>query len=79
MENDKYSTKVIDEDITNGIEDEYGCIYSADGKMLLKGSDSVENYIIKSGTKVICDCAFCKSKTLKSIVIHDSVTSIGAE
>ncbi len=30
------STEVIDEDITNGVTDEHGVVYSKDGKIIIK-------------------------------------------
>ncbi|WP_155993248.1 leucine-rich repeat domain-containing protein [Bacteroides sp. Ga6A2] len=76
---EELSTKVTDEEIQNGITDEYGVVYSRDGKRLLKCENwYLWNYEIKKGTKVICDSAFerCK-KSLESITIPSSVTSIG--
>lgn len=83
---EELSTKVTDEDIKNGVKDEYGVVYSKDGKRLLKGNPELTIYIVKNGTKVICDWAFgsfydyehrlIKSK-LQQITIPNSVTSIG--
>ena len=82
----KLSTKVTDEEIRNGITDEYGVVYSKDGKRLLRSKDiELNNYEIKKGTEVICDtafyfCSFCSSyycTSLESITIPSSVTSIG--
>ena len=86
------STEVTKEDRANGVKDEFGAIYSSDGKRLLKGVDSA-SYCIKPGTQVICDYAFdntlwhlgshneddtvIKSDGLKSVSIPDSVTHIG--
>ena len=62
-----YNTEVTEEDIANGIEDEYGVVYSKDGKRLLKANKDVfktvnveerGSYFIKGGTKIICDNAF---------------------
>ena len=47
------NTKVTDEEIANGINDEYGCIYSPDGKRLLEGNKEITSYTIKEGTEVI--------------------------
>lgn len=69
-------TKVTDEHITNGVKDEFGAIYSPDGKRLLKGIDS-DSYSIKPGTQVICDEAFLECPNLISVTIPDSVTHIG--
>ena len=80
ISDENLSTEVTDEDIENGIKDEYGVIYSKDGKRLLgtKCFDC-ETYTIKKGVKVICDEAFDWCKSLQSIVIPNSVTSIGKE
>ena len=73
------STKVTEEDIKNGLEDEYGVTYSKDGKRLLKATRNPSgHYIIKEGTKVICDRAFYNC-SLTNINIPNSVTRIGNE
>ena len=75
---EKLSTKVTDEDLENGVEDEFGVMYSKDGKRLLKCVKwGIISYTIKKGTKVICDEAFAYCKSLKQITIHNSVTDIG--
>ena len=72
------STEVTEEDKGNGVKDEFGVIYSKDGKRLLRArADLSGHYMIKEGTKVICDEAFFWYKLLTSINIPDSVTSIG--
>ena len=80
------STEVTDEDIANGVEDEFGVVYSRDGNRLLSCKDYCLNeYEVKEGTKVICDWAFVGdydekygfASSLKSIKIPDSVISIG--
>ncbi len=71
------STKVTENDIVNGVADEYGVIYSKDGKRLLKGNDEIIEYKVKDGTQVICDSAFSCCKSLSSIVFPGGVTSIG--
>lgn len=56
---EELSTRKTDEDIENGFEDEYGVVYSRDGKRLLKcKNEKLKIYIVKNGTKVICDYAF---------------------
>ena len=70
------STKVNDEDLANGVEDEYGALYSPDGLRLLKGA-KVASYAIRPGIKVICDKAFWGCNNLTSIIIPGSVTHIG--
>ena len=74
------STKVTDEDIRNGIKDEFGAIYSPDGKRLLKGAN-IESYRIREGTIVICNYSPCQMfyhcNILMSVTIPNSVTKIG--
>lgn len=88
------STEATEEDIKNGIEDEFGVVYSKDGKRLLKCKEQKSGtYVIKKGTKVICDEAFDFSQNIEyygdewirilltegfdNIIIPDSVTNIG--
>lgn len=61
------STEVSNEDLANGVKDEYGVIYSKDGTRLLMATKDVFKYYyaketgtyrIKEGTKIICDNAF---------------------
>ena len=45
------STEVTDEEIAKGVEDEYGVVYSRDGKRLLKcRNHKIFDYVIKDGT-----------------------------
>ena len=73
------STEVTEEEVMNGIQDEFGVTYSKDGKRLLKAlrKNLSGHYMIKEGTKVICYRAFSECESLTSINIPDSVTSIG--
>lgn len=75
------STEATEEDFKYAIKDEYGVKYSRDGKKLLKASLSSweEKYVVREGTEVICDGAFEQCKSLESITIPNSVTSIGDE
>ena len=76
---EKIDTSCSGKDLAEGVKDEYGVVYSADGKRLLKCDSGVELFVytIKSGTQVICNNAFYRCGSLQSIVIPDSVTSIG--
>ena len=72
------STKATQEDLANGIKDEYGVIYSKDDKRLLESTNiDLEAYKIKEGCKVICDNAFSEHETLWAIKVPNSVTEIG--
>lgn len=75
------STKVTEDDSENGVADEYGVVYSKDGKRLLQCNDELKlkTYIVKNATKVICDQAFFCCENLQQIVIPNSVVSIGQE
>ncbi len=71
-------TRVTEQNLTSGIEDEYGVLYSEDGEILLKcKSRKLETYSIKFGTKVICNNAFHSCSLLKQVIIPDSVISVG--
>ena len=75
---DSYSTIVTYEDVENAMEDEFGVIYSRNGKRLLKCRDeNITNYRIKPETMVICEQAFHYCDSLQSIHIPDSVITIG--
>ena len=71
------STEVTEEDLANAVEDEFGVKYSKDGLRLLKSKYYIGNYVVKAGTRVICDRAFYKCSGLTSVTIPNSVTSIG--
>ena len=67
------------EDLANAVEDEFGVKYSKDGLRLLKSNKNITNYVVKAGTRVICDGAFYGCYILTSVTIPNSVTSIGIE
>ena len=71
------STKVTKEDLANAVEDEFGVKYSKDGLRLLESNENITNYVVKAGTRVICNNAFWGCYDLISVTIPDSVTSIG--
>ena len=72
------STKATDEELNEAIIDEYGVKYSKDGRKLLKSPRELDGtYFIKKETRIICDDAFRDCSSLRSLVILDSVTSIG--
>ena len=79
MEVEVLSTEVTEEEVKNGIEDEFGVTYSKDGRRLLKATEKLSgHYMIKEGTKVICNRAF-HNCSLSGINIPDCVTNIGNE
>lgn len=72
--------EVTEEDIANGIEDEYGVVYSRSGKMLLKcQNNKLEQYSIRRGTIVICIAAFWECSCLQQITIPDTIRYIGVQ
>ena len=71
------STKVTEEDLANAVEDEFGVKYSKDGLRLIKSNENITNYVVKAGTRVICDRAFSDCRDLTSVTIPNSVKSIG--
>ena len=74
------SIEVTEKDIEEGVADEFGVIYSKDGKRLLncESSLNLKEYIIKPGTQVICIGAFWGCNLLQNVTIPNSVTSIGS-
>lgn len=72
------STEATKAELNEAITDEFGVKYSKDGKKLLKVPQKLKGtYAIKEWTKIICDRAFEDCKSLRSLVIPNSVTSIG--
>lgn len=69
---------VTKKDIDNGIKDEYGVVYSPDGKRLLHVMDvSLRHYDVKEGCEILCEMAFYDCAQLESIKLPDSITIIG--
>lgn len=74
------STECTWEELKEAFTDEWGVEYSKDGRKLLKASKRLRGgYSIKEGTRIICDNAFTLCGSLTSIVIPNSVASIGKE
>ena len=72
------STEVTEDELNEAFIDEWGVKYSKDGRKLLKAPQGLKgNYSVKVGTRIICDDAFSKCSSLTSIVISNSVPSIG--
>jgi hypothetical protein len=75
------STEATNAELNEAIIDEFaefGVKYSKDGRKLLKAPKNFDGtYSIKEGTQIICDRAFGGCCSLSSLVIPDSVTSIG--
>ncbi len=73
------SSQVTDEDLSGGIKDEYGAIYSNDGTRLLKfTSKRIREYTIKEGTRVCCDKCFRRRINLESVTLPNSIVKIGS-
>lgn len=73
---EQLSTKVTDEELKNGVADEFGVVYSGDEKRLLK-CENLGTYTIKEGTKVVCDSAFLGCASLQSVELPASLKRIG--
>ena len=72
------STTPTEEELKEAFVDEWGVIYSKDGRKLLKVTKTLRGaYSIKEGTRIICKLAFWGRSSLSEIVIPSSVTSIG--
>ncbi len=77
LEEENLSTEVTDGDLADAWTDTYGVKYSADKKRLLKAPNEINDYSVLAGTIVICNDAFRNCKQLISIIISDSVKTIG--
>lgn len=69
-------TNVTPKEIEEGVEDEYGVIYSSDGSQLLKCKRDISSYQVKEGCRLIRKEAFIDKK-LSSIILPDGLTHIG--
>lgn len=74
---ESWATVATQELLDNGVTDEYGAVYSSDGKCLLKGPTSETSYSIKPGTLIIADQSFHACYELREITVPDTVTLIG--
>ena len=79
VEEVELSTEVTEEEIEEGVKDEYGVTNSKDGLRLLKGNSELTTYTVRKGTRVICDEAFYDCYALTSITLPQGVESIGNE
>ena len=55
--------KELSTEVTNGVNDEFGVLYSPDGLRLLSAPEDLVFYNIQEGTQVICDLAFATFET----------------
>ena len=79
VEEVELSTEVTEEEIEEGVKDEYGVTNSKDGLRLLKGNSELTTYTVRKGTRVICDKAFSSCYDLTSITLPQGVKSIGKD
>lgn len=71
------STKATNEEKALGVKDNYGVVYSQDGKKVLSCSFvHCKSYNIRKGTRVICDGAF-ENQCIEQLLIPSSVVVIG--
>ena len=74
------NSKPTDEDLANGIEDEYGVVYSRDGMQLLKcRNHDLKNYQVPEGCRVIRRGAFLWKSLLTSITLPADLAFVGEE
>ena len=72
---DSFPTK---KEISIGVEDDFGVVYSQDGlQLLIFQNGCLDEYHIQDGCKVIRDEAFYCCKKLTTITLPDSLTHIG--
>ena len=70
------STEVTEEDLANAWRDEFGVLYSADRKRLLRAPRDINEYSVREGTKVICDGNISKTN-ISNIQNRRVITKIG--
>ena len=72
------STEITEEELKEAFVDGRGVKYSKDGRKLLEAPKELRGgYSVKEGTRIICNKAFSTCTSLTSIVIPNSVVSIG--
>lgn len=72
------TVRATNEEITNGIADENGVIYSKDGLHLLSAKNcKKEHYVVRKGCKVIRDYAFYYCRNIDYVALSEDVTHIG--
>ena len=76
------TTPATDEEIDEGVKDEYGVVYSRDGKQLLKCQNgNIRDYHVREGCIVIRGwaffCLFPRCKNLTTITLPASLRRIG--
>ena len=72
------STEITEDELKEAFIDERGVKYSKDGRKLLEAPKELRGgYSVKEGTRIICNKAFSTCTSLTSIVIPNSVVSIG--
>ena len=74
-------TSYLSEDIADAWTDEYGVMYNASRKKLLKTTEKsyLEEYNIREGTEIICDGAFSECYNVTRIAFPISLKSLGVE
>ena len=76
--NGDLSTEITEDELKEAFIDEWGVKYSKDGRKLLEAPKELRGgYSVKEGTRIICNKAFSTCTSLTSIVIPNSVVSIG--
>ena len=72
------STEITEDELKEAFIDERGVKYSKDGRKLLEAPKELRGgYSVKEGTRIICNKAISTCTSLTSIVIPNSVVSIG--
>ena len=72
------STTVTKDEIADGIEDDFGVVYSRDGIQLLKSTNYyITSYQVKEGCKIIRSNAFLSNRHLLDVTLPESLLYIG--
>lgn len=91
-EDDVENCEISQQDEENAFVDQYGVLYSKDGKKLLKyitdegptfigigtvRNQSLLNYTVREGVKYICEEAFAGCESIEQIILPNTVEEIG--
>jgi len=70
-----FEINLAEETISNVWIDEYGVIYSKDGRKLIK-CPNIEKYVVREGVEIICDEAFSECENLLYLHLPESIAEI---
>ena len=77
-QNQELATHITEELLRNTVSDEFGVLYSKNGRFLISARGLTEReYTVKNNTEIICDQAFYNCRKLIKIKLAKSIKQIG--